>query len=749
MNRFPKDSLGSFTLSHHGRLEAGGFGSFKIVYTVGPLGMDDKGGFRLVFHGAKDFIWPQFTDPQGVSYTTAECSSGAELVLTWMPFGNERPWFNTIDVFLAEGGLKPGETITIRIGDTSQGSPGFGLQTTCQDRVKFKMLVNPFTTQRFIPLPNRPFVTIGPGAPHVYKAVLPTLRCLGEPFSLRFKCEDLWGNPNDRADAQLTLHANLPVEGLPRSARINPGEFAVTIDNLSVNTLDDLVIELRDQDGAVLAQTNPLHFVESTPQYHYWGDLHGQSEETIGVNTAWRYFEFARDKAFVDICGHQGNDFQITDAFWKELNKITGEFNEAGRFVAFPGYEWSGNTAVGGDRNVWCRNEGETIHRSHRALIDDPLDGTDANTAKELFTAIENDEVVVAAHCGGRWPDIFYAHDGRTETAIEIYSTWGTFEWLLHDAFKAGYRVGVVANSDGHKGRPGASYPGRIVFPALGGLTCFLASELNRDAIFEALHRRHHYATTGHRPYLDVRVESDLELQIFKRDPAVFGTEVEIESSKHAVMGDIVQVDDSCQSVEFTVNIRGTAPTERVDLFDGTQLIETFRPYQSLPDSRRIRLAWSGARYRGRGRNQAWEGKVVLIDNEALSMAPINYWNMDVLPEMESSTVIPFIGITGGTRQALDIFLKNPRSGKAVLETNIGRAEFEVASLGDEWESVCLGGMDLALHAQRLPETMIPEPVSLRRTISVPNQGDARIYVRVTQEDGHQAWSSPIYIFKG
>jgi len=64
---------------------------------------------------------------------------------------------------------------------------------------------------------------------------------------------------------------------------------------------------------------------------------------------------------------------------------------------------------------------------------------------------------------------------------MEIHSAWGTFEWLLTDGFALGHRSGVVCNSDGHKGRPGASYPGAATFGAYGGLTCFLAEELTRS----------------------------------------------------------------------------------------------------------------------------------------------------------------------------------------------------------------------------------------------------------------------------
>ena len=34
----------------------------------------------------------------------------------------------------------------------------------------------------------------------------------------------------------------------------------------------------------------------------------------------------------------------------------------------------------------------------------------------------------------------------------------GNFEWILNDAFDCGYKIGIVASSDGHKGRPGQNF---------------------------------------------------------------------------------------------------------------------------------------------------------------------------------------------------------------------------------------------------------------------------------------------------
>ena len=119
-----------------------------------------------------------------------------------------------------------------------------------------------------------------------------------------------------------------------------------------------------------------------------------------------------------------------------------------------------------------------------------------------------------------------------------MHSSWGTFEWLLHDAFALGYRVGVVASSDGHKGRPGAEMPGASQFGAIGGLTCFLVRDITRDALFEAMRARHHYGTTGCRLHLAVQAALPPGALVFTDDPGLPGSQG--RPSSVAIMGDIV-----------------------------------------------------------------------------------------------------------------------------------------------------------------------------------------------------------------
>jgi hypothetical protein len=146
---------------------------------------------------------------------------------------------------------------------------------------------------------------------------------------------------------------------------------------------------------------------------------------------------------------------------------------------------------------------------------------------------------VVIAHVGGRYADIKSAHDGRIERAAWRRTDMGHLEWLLHDAFEKGYRVGVVCHSDDHKGRPGATRPGASTFGAIGGLTCYFMSELTRDALFEALRRRRHYGTTGTRLFLDLRASFAQPVTTFSKDPQLApGEEFAV---REASMGDIIR----------------------------------------------------------------------------------------------------------------------------------------------------------------------------------------------------------------
>lgn len=740
------DRVGHATISPTTSCEAGAFASLTLIYTAGYFGIDDTGSLKIVHRFASDMGKMQLTDPSGWNYVTAEASNGAVLELRYDQKGNIRPWDKTLSIRVQRGFLREGDQIVVRIGDRRQGSPGIRIQTFTEPTFEFKVLVDAFATYNFIELPIQSTFPVVAGPPVLYKAVLPTLRRVGQVFSLGFKGEDKWGNPSHRVQGRFTLEASTPVRGLPAHLDVAEGALTTTLSGLSVDQHGELSITVRDAGGRVLCVSNPLRVATAVELLPYWADLHGQSEETIGTNSARELIEFARDRAFLDVMCHQGNDFQITTAFWQELNRLTAEYNRDGEFIIFPGYEWSGNTSLGGDRNVMFRDEGRQIHRSHHALVEDLSDvATDANSVGDLFKALEHENCVVFAHIGGRYADIKVAHDARIERSVEVHSDWGTFEWLLEDAFDQGYHVGVLANSDGHKGCHGASHPGASLFGAYGGLSCLLATELTRDALFEALRRRHHYATTGCRVHLHTRVRFDNPAELFGDDPNT-GGQVTGKVSE-ARMGDILRSMDD--SVTLEIDVSAGAPIERIEIRNRTTVLETWRPYTQDQLGRRVRIIWEGSEYRGRGRHSVWDGSATFTGNGIESFSGINLWNIDKPLQRPQPNKLAWSALTTGGFGGAEVILTKAFSGALSLDTALVQAELPVADIGmQDYVLETNGGIKRQMRLFRLPDINNVCSVQLSRRIELSKSSEDALYVCITLEDGHLVWSSPTYILR-
>ena len=736
---------GQAALSPEGAFEVRSYQTFTLKYTVGRFGLDDNGSIRVVFRFFGDWGGLQMDDPKAPNYVTAITSLGTKPSLNFQRVGHSRPWMKALTAGISGGYLSEGDTITITFGDTSAGSPGFKMQTFVESGFEFKVLVDACAVGHYVPILDKPAISIVPGPPVNWRAVVPTLRRLGETFQLGIKAEDDWGNPSDQVEAKLRLETSVPVENLPATATFDKGRKSLLFEKLSIAEEGELRIKIFDADSDVLlCEAGPL-IIEDGPYGGYWGDLHGQSGETIGITNSREYFDFARDLAFLDVTSHQANDFQVNNAFWEFLNELTAAYNNEGRFVTFPGYEWSGNTSVGGDRNIYFREEGRQIRRSSHALLPDQSDiHTDANDARVLFDALKDEDCLAYAHVGGRYADIEFAHDPKIETAMEIHSAWGTFEWLLTDGFPLGHRSGVVCNSDGHKGRPGASYPGASMFGAYGGLTCFYTEELSRDGIFDCLRKRHHYGTTGNRLHLTVDAEFRGGGKLFDLDPKAFDDATSSDVTS-AMMGDIVQTDDT--GVTLKVMANSPTPIERIEIRNGMEVVKTLRGYSEADLGNRYRVIWSGAEYRGRGRNTSWVGDATFKNAKITRMEKINAWNHERLLEIDGDNRVKWDAITTGNYGGFDVWLDTSKSAELNIETNHGSLKCELAKMGIEDIVLDCGGLERRLRILRLPEENPRRELTGEIKINLSASGDNPLWVCVTTEDGFQAWSSPIFIF--
>src|SRR3954464_7349199 len=236
------EHMGSIRLSPPGPFVAGSFVELTLTYTAGTFGIDDTGMVKISWRTTSDMSKPQFDKPGAANYTTVDASNGAKLEV-WFDRLNIRPWGNTLLIRVGRGYLRQGDTLTIRFGDRRQGSPGWRLQTNVEENVELRSSVDAFATYEFCELKHPAFdLVAGPAAS--WKAILPSLAVVGEPFRLAIVAEDMWGNPTADASQDFELVSAPPVRGLPARLEIKRGDGPHVIENLVAGAESDVDIQL-------------------------------------------------------------------------------------------------------------------------------------------------------------------------------------------------------------------------------------------------------------------------------------------------------------------------------------------------------------------------------------------------------------------------------------------------------------------------------------------------------------------------
>ncbi|MGH7079468.1 MAG: DUF3604 domain-containing protein, partial [Acetobacteraceae bacterium] len=305
-----------------------------------------------------------------------------------------------------------------------------------------------------------------------------------------------------------------------------------------------------------------------------------------------------------------------------------------------------------------------------------------------------------------------------------------------------GYRVGIVCHSDDHKGRPGATRPGASHFGAIGGLTCYMMEELTRPALFRALRRRHHYGTTGTRLFLAVQGHFSEPVSVFDDDPALGATAYKPGSD--VMMGDIAA--PGAVPMQLRVAAVGSAPLERIEVFHGKECVRTVRPFGTHDLGQRVRVLWEGAEYRGRGREVVWEGTISLSGVRVRRAEAVNFLNPESpLEVVHAGSALRFRSVTTGNRAGVDLWLASD-TGTIAFDTNIASGRFAVSSIGLEDTVLEAGGLGRRVRLYRLPEQAGRREITFTHEVRFAGPEDLPVYVRLVQEDGNLAWSSPIYL---
>jgi hypothetical protein len=386
-------------------------------------------------------------------------------------------------------------------------------------------------------------ISVHPRPASQLDAVIPSFHEPGQSILVRVKASDELYNP-------CSIH-----------------EESVVLDKTGSSSGDksSIRVEVMDEAHALSAVSNPSRAVTNPGNERvYWGILHGMFFNQRPLDY---YFDYARDVAFLDFCAGMHFSYEAALAgVWAETREAVARHYDPGTFVTFLGVECDPGPC--GHKIVLYRDDDAppllaeqrpAVRTSSYLSRELDPDTVRCDSVYELWSELRrlgDGRAMVTAHHTADWR----YHDPIIQRLAEIYSKWGTCEYpgnpldrrpadppreYVQEALARGYRLGIIAGGDTHDSRPAnpAPEPFGVGFP--DGLTAVYASELTREAIWDALWHRYTYGTTGARILLQFEVNG-----------MPMGGEVSL-----------------CGSAEIKVEAAGTAPIQSVELIRDNKVI--------------------------------------------------------------------------------------------------------------------------------------------------------------------------------
>lgn len=637
---------------------------------------------------------------------------------------------------------------------------------------------------RFAPIQPDLVWDIVPGPPHRLVAISPRLITPSVPFSVHIHPEDLWGNVNkDLIGLSVLLeiaddnHTDQPIISqvvqVPEKGWANavftdlvlPEEGKHTVRATLQNELSGLsspeIPEISSSTIPLTVATLPL----GAPR-PFFADLHVHSDDTVGTHGSLYNFSYGRDVAALDILGYTANDFNIIASRWDATLALIRDLNKPGSFVLYPGTEWCGNSAAGGDHNViflgdLARCDPEFPFDRHGHVVRSfewnehgpselvpgawPLD--------ELYAtyAHDPDGHLLIPHVGGRRCNLAWYHPGL-ERLLEVGSAWGHFEWLLRDSVRRGWKMGVSANSDEHRGRCGGGVPGSAVFGTRGGLTGVLASKLERGEVARALRARRTFATTGERLVGLVSTVDGLHVQ---------GDEWETAHGK---------------PLQLSYHFLGNKGFSSIEAWDATGLVWKRILWAEAEVENKaplLRVSWGGARLYDRYREAVWIGTIELGGGDASVQSLETFGGFDDNPEDSvmqlSPTKLGFSSRTSGDTDGIHAHLQDGKPPLNLVVTgtlqgyvkigdslagNPHKAQptYDLRATLDELtrpggkSTNIAGGAELFVRAEVIPDVTLPVEVKGTASFSAIQGDEKAIYFVGREWSGHKVITSPVFV---
>ncbi len=561
--------------------------------TLSGLSVAEGGLVRVVLSGTRgnpgDWTRPQVVNPRAREYVTARCTGAASVVAT-VP-APEQFRGAAVDLTVTDAPLREADEITVVLGDTSQGGGGSTPQSFSQPAKAVEVHVADPGKQRLRKV-GFTTISISGGPMDSIRVIAPATVPAGKEFSILLKAEDVEGNVASLYIGEFDIEVSDPelVTG-PESVNFEGPGGVLTVGGFKAFSRGLVRIIAVDGISDIKYVSNPILITRHDQSQLFFGVIHGHTGLSDGVGTVEDYYACMRDDNRLDFgaVGDHDHDQETSDEDWEIIQRVTREANDPGHFATLLGYEWAKWRRNGdGDRNVYYDRDDLPMYRSGDEHYPSP---------PELFGALRECDcraIVIPHHTAsnGNFCD-FSQHDPDFERLVEIYSAWGSSECSVHEgnpypirpagspqggftdapmgsgevasgfvqrALAMGRRLGFVGGGDDHLGHPGDPVKtGPEPFRYADGLMAVWAPELTREAIFQAMHDRHTYATTGARIVM-----------LFRVCDAFMGDEVEVAKQPELM-----------QSRRIEGFIAGPARLAQVDVLRNNEVVHSLRPQSS------------------------------------------------------------------------------------------------------------------------------------------------------------------------
>jgi hypothetical protein len=486
----------------------------------------------------------------------------------------------------------------------------------------------------------------------------------------------------------------------------------------------------------------------------YWGDLHNHNAVGYAKGSLQRSIDVAQEHLdFFAFTGHASwhdmpkmpgdrhmkwvNGFKVHSDHWPKTRRMIHDATSED-FVALLGYEW--HSSIFGDYcMIFPEDEPELYLPDH---VDKLLDFAES---KQAFA--------IPHHVGYArgWRGANFDHYRSSPSpVVELFSEHGgtetdraPFPMIRHSnggrstsntvvpQLQKGMRFGFVASTDNHRGFPGAYGE---------GVVGIWAKDLSRASLFEAIRARRTYAATGDRIVLEVSLnEQPMGSEVAATSDREIAVRVEAQDSIAMIElvrnGNVIErsfPEDTAKPVEFPGKAKcrvqyGWGPWAALDLgrtaqWDMTLAVAGGRFTQAIP-------CFQSGPY-----EEEMRDRLRAISEKELHLAS---FTSRVKCYAEDPTKSLLCEIEGEADTTLTLKLRKP-----VEQTITARLK----ELIDD-NIVTFTGV---FTSESYIVNRLISPSEYSATVKwVDQRPDATAdwyYVRVTQHNGHVAWSSPIWV---